>query len=84
MTDNQRRRPPPELLAAAAQDYQAARERVALAVEGARLVALERGSEIEAFAEAYYVLSRTAPDLAAAIGAAAIVQLANSHNRHLN
>ena len=78
MTEKPNRHPPPHLLAAAERDYDAMRHLVAGAVQGARLVAAGRGSEVEAFAEAYYVLSRTDPGVAAAMGAAAIMQLAMS------
>ena len=71
-----RERPPPGMVAAAEQDYHAARDRLAVAVQGARLVLQAGDSAMEAFVEAYYALSRTDPGIAAVIGAAAIVQLA--------
>jgi hypothetical protein len=80
ITENADRQPPPHLLAAAESDYQAMRKRLEIAVRGTRLVAVCRDSEVEAFAEAYYTLSRTDPGLAAAIGAAALVQLAMDTN----
>jgi hypothetical protein len=46
------------------------------AMRGARLVATERGYEVEAYAEVYYALSRSNPAVASAMGAAAIVRLA--------
>lgn len=52
------------------------RDSVALMMQGARIIALVRESEVEAFAEVYYALSRTDPRAANGIGAAAIVQLA--------
>lgn len=68
------RKPPPGMVAAAEQDYHAMRDRVSLVLRGARLLALAQ-SEVEAFAEVYYVLSRSDPRIAA-MGAAAIMQLA--------
>jgi hypothetical protein len=52
------------------------RDSVATAVHGARLLIVGHGSQVEAFAEAYRALTRTDPRVAAAMGAAAIVQLA--------
>lgn len=79
MIENANRQPPQHLLAAAERDYQAMQEAVAVAVQGAALVAVGSGSEVEAFAEAYSALSRTDPGVAAAMGAAAIVQLATGN-----
>ena len=42
----------------------------------ARLIAAQRGSEIEAYAEVYFDVGRSNPAVARAIGAAAITQLA--------
>ncbi|OLB80019.1 MAG: hypothetical protein AUI14_08500 [Actinobacteria bacterium 13_2_20CM_2_71_6] len=64
------------MIAAAEQDYHAMRDRVAVAAQSARLLLVGRGSEVEAFADVYYMLSRSDPRLAAGIGAAAIMQLA--------
>jgi hypothetical protein len=75
MTDNANRQPPAHLLAAAERDYHAMQDVVAVAVQGARLLAAG-SSEVEAFTEVYYALSRTDPGVAAAMGATAIVQLA--------
>ena len=70
------RKTPPGIVAAAKQDYHTMRDCVAAAVEGARLLVVGQGSEVQAFAEAYWTMTRTDPRVAAAIGAAAIVQLA--------
>jgi len=70
------RKPPPGMIAATEQDYLAMRDSVAVAVQGARVLALVQ-SEVEVFAEVYYTLTRTVdPRVAAAMGAAAIIQLA--------
>lgn len=69
-------KPPAAVIAAAERDYQDMCASVAVAMSGARRVAAERGSEVEAFAEVYYELSLINPRVAGAIGAAAIVQLA--------
>ncbi|OLB81488.1 MAG: hypothetical protein AUI14_03180 [Actinobacteria bacterium 13_2_20CM_2_71_6] len=64
------------MIAATEQDYLAMRDSVAVAVQGARVLALVQ-SEVEVFAEVYYTLTRTVdPRVAAAMGAAAIIQLA--------
>ncbi|GIH15718.1 hypothetical protein [Rugosimonospora africana] len=68
--------PPEAIIAAAERDYQDMCVSVAAAMRGARRVAAERGSEVEAFAEVYYELSLINPRVAGAMGAAAIVQLA--------
>ncbi|GAA5190867.1 hypothetical protein GCM10023322_47000 [Rugosimonospora acidiphila] len=68
--------PPPAIIAAAERDYRSMCASVADAMLGARRVAAERGSEVEAFAEVYFELSRINPRVAGAMGAAAIVQLA--------
>jgi hypothetical protein len=68
--------PPPGLVAAAERDYHGMRVSVGVAVRGARLLLAGRGWEVEAFTDVYHVLSRTDPRVAAAMGAAAIVQLA--------
>jgi hypothetical protein len=69
-------KPPSHIVAVAERDYHAMRDRVSEAVAGARLLVIGHGSEVEAFAEVYWTLSRTDPRVAAAMGAAAIVQLA--------
>jgi hypothetical protein len=63
-------------MAAAERDYQVMCASVVSAMRGARRIAAERGSEVEAFAEVYYELSLINPRVAGAMGAAAIVQLA--------
>jgi hypothetical protein len=70
------RQPPSAIIAAAERDYHTMCVSVAAATRGARRVAAERGSEVEAFAEVYYELSLINPRVAGAMGAAAIVQLA--------
>ena len=64
------------MIAAAEQDYQAVIERVSKAVTSARLLLVGRDSEVEAFADVYWTLTRTDPRIAAGLGAAAIIQLA--------
>jgi len=72
-----RRKPPAGVLAAAEQDYHTMRARMAEAVQGARLLLEGRDSEVEAFADVYWMLSRrTDAHIAAAMGAAAIMHLA--------
>jgi hypothetical protein len=68
--------PPPEILAAAEADYRAMCASVATAVTGARLLVVGYGSPVEAFAETYRALRGLDPAVAAAMGAAAILQLA--------
>jgi hypothetical protein len=63
-------------VAAAEQNYHAMRDSVSVAVRGARLVLMERNSEVEAFTDVYDMLSQTDPRVVAAMGATAIVQLA--------
>jgi len=74
--DGQRRPPPPGILAAAEQEYQVICRSVTTAMRGARLIAAQRGSEIEAYAEVYFAFSRSNPAVASAMGAPAITQLA--------
>jgi hypothetical protein len=71
-----KRKPPPIVVAAAERDYREMRARVAAAVRGARHKTGTHGSEIHTFAEVYYELLRADPRVAAAMGAAAILQLA--------
>jgi hypothetical protein len=68
--------PPAAIIAAAERDYHTMCDSVAAAMRGARRVAAQRGSEVEAFAEVYYEPSLINPRVAGAMGAAAIVQLA--------
>jgi hypothetical protein len=69
--------PDPQIIAAAELDYHALCASVSTAMHGARQV-MERSSEVEAFAEVYYALTRINPRVANAMGAAAIMQLAMS------
>jgi hypothetical protein len=48
-------------VAAAEQNYHGMRDRVSVAVRRARLVLMERNSEVEAFTNVYYTLNQTDP-----------------------
>jgi hypothetical protein len=69
--------PPAGIVASAEQDYRAMCANVERAVEAAQVL-VSAWSEVEAFAEVYYELSRRDPYVAKAMGAAAIIQLARA------
>jgi hypothetical protein len=75
------RNAPPGIVAAAERDFAEFRDRVSLASRSARVLLAQDVPEVDVFAEVYRMLTRAASaQHAAAMAAAAIVQLANNEH----